>query len=227
MKFKTLKRKKGQVFLLMAILILLYLILLSTTVFKVSQSPYIEPSANEEAIMRYVDNSVSAVHELVDVALHQYTYVGLTVAECKENFEIGLNDIETFLKRQSLIARVDLVENTFLIRNSSTSANPIYLELNADIELKIENPSVIYESLLSLKVIYEMQYSSITDDTNYLYAFKSINSERKSVGTCSVEVTPDTTVINLGDGRYQLDLQAGQNIQIAFQSRIYLWAIIE
>lgn len=226
MKFKALKRKKGQVFLLMAILILLYLILLSTTIFKVSQSPYIEPSANEEAILRYMDNSVSAVHELVDVALHQYTYVGMTIAECKENFELGLNDIETFLKRQSLIAKVELVENTFSIINSSTSVNPVYLELNADIEVKIENPSIIYESLLSLNITYEMQYSSIASDTNYLYAFKSINGERKSVGTCSIEVTPDTTVINLGDGRYQLDLQTGQNIKIEFPSRIYLWVII-
>ncbi|MCK4972569.1 MAG: hypothetical protein KAS52_04555, partial [Candidatus Heimdallarchaeota archaeon] len=67
------KNRKGQVFLLLSIVILIYLVLLSTTVYRITQSPYIFPAPNQEQINFYVENSVSSLEQLVDVAISQYS----------------------------------------------------------------------------------------------------------------------------------------------------------
>ena len=54
-KNSLIKNRKGQVFLLLAIVIMIYLILLSTTVFRITQSPFVELAPNQNQIMNYID----------------------------------------------------------------------------------------------------------------------------------------------------------------------------
>ncbi|MHA1816713.1 MAG: hypothetical protein ACTSX1_11950, partial [Candidatus Heimdallarchaeaceae archaeon] len=66
------RNRRGQVFLLLAITILIYLVILSTTVYRITQSPYISPAPNQEQITFYVENSVSSLEQLVDIAISRY-----------------------------------------------------------------------------------------------------------------------------------------------------------
>ena len=219
--FKT-KNKRGQVFLLLAIVILIYLILLSTTVYEITQSPYIEPAPNQEQLMNYIDNSISSFTELAEIALSQHSQ-GVSENDIILLIQSGVNEIETYLDTHNLPSVVDFDDSNIVINNSTTSINPVFIRFAGNFSILIDSPDIYYEALFSLDIAYYLEISDTTGTDNYLYLYKISNNVKTLINDGEISINPSTTVLNLGDGSYQADLQVGQFITVNFAQNIFLW----
>jgi len=216
------KNKKGQVFLLLSIVILIFLVLLSSTVYRITQSPYIEPAPNEEQLLNYVDNSISALYDLTEVILSQYSQ-SVSRAAIVVLIQTGVQAVEDFLFSNNLPAYISVDTDNMILRNSSTTANPTYIQTEINVSISIDSPELNYEGDFTFKNIYYLEISDIAGTENYLYLYQEKNGARILIDDGIIEITPSTTVSNLGDGSYMADLQIGQIVKATFPNNIYLW----
>jgi len=214
--------KKGQVFILLALVILLYLILLSTTIYNITQIPYIEPAPNQEQTTRYIENTISSLYELTDVAISRYSH-SVYILDIMDTFKEGLTTIENFLEDHNFVAELTLDETNFSISNSSETLNPASISFSAKVSLLIVNTEIHYEATLYLTTGYYVEISETFGTENYVYCYKIQHGETSPISDCEIKVTPDTTVINLGDGSYKLDLELGQVLRVTFPHNIIVW----
>ncbi len=216
------KDRRGQVFLLLATVILIYLILISTTVYQITQSPYVNPAPNQKQLMNYIDNSISSFHELSEIALSQYSQ-GLSRVEIIPIIQLGIIDIEEYLDEHNLPSTVTLDEDSLGVYNSSTSVNPVYTHFECNISILIDSLDLYYSASFSLYVDYYMEISEISGTANYIYLYKIQNNIKSLINDGELIINPSTQVSNLGDGSFQADLQTGQTIAVAFENGILLW----
>ena len=216
------RNRRGQVFLLLAITILIYLVILSTTVYRITQSPYISPAPNQEQITFYVENSVSSLEQLVDIAISRYSR-SYTVNSIISLITEGVAVVESYLDDHNLPATITFDNSTFSVSNSSTSLNPTYITCSMEISIHIESPDFYYDATFVFDTAYYLEISEATGTENYIYIYKISNGYRTIINDATISIEPTTAVSNLLDGRYEADLQLGQTISAIIPSDILLW----
>ncbi len=222
MKRPILKNRKGQVFLLLAIVILIYLILLSTTIYHITQSPYVVPAPNQKQLSNYIDNSISAIQDLAEASLSHHSS-GATRLEVIGFVLEGLDDIETFLDSHNLPAVLSLDEVDFSVRNTSTLVNPVSILTKFNVTLQIDSPDVYYDGTFLIDISYHVEISGTSGTANYVYLYKMNNGIKSMINNGVLDINPGTPVSNIGDGSYSADLQIGQTIMVTFPHNIMLW----
>jgi hypothetical protein len=222
MKKQLLKNKKAQVFLMLAIVILIYLILLSTTVYRITQSPYVDPAPNQKQLSNYVDNSIYAMHDLTEAALSQYSQ-GIARIDIVSFMQAGLTEIEEYLDNHNLPANLSLDLGGLSVYNSSTSADPVLIHIECNISIHIDSPDFYYDATFLFETTYYMEISDTSGSNNYIYIYKDNNGIITTINDATITITPFTAVSNLGDGSYLADLQLGQEIEAVLPHNIYLW----
>lgn len=216
------KDKKGQVFLLLAIVILIYLILISTTVYRITQSPFIDPAPNQEQLLNYLDNSISNLQEMVEISLSKYS-MGDSANDIQTFIQTNINHVEAYLDDHNLPAILSYVTDSLLVGNTSTLVNPTYIYCSFNISIHINSPDLYYDGVYSFDTAYYMEISNIAGTSNYVYLYKIQNGIQTMISDGIVTVIPSTPVSNLGDGRYLLDLVGGQTVYATLPHNIYLW----
>ena len=222
MKLTMLKNKKGQVFLLLAIVILIYLILISTTVYRITQSPYIDPAPNQEQLLNYLDNSISNLQEMVEISLSKYS-MGDSSNEIQTFIQTNINHVEAYLDDHNLPATLSYVSNSLSVGNTSTLVNPTYIYCSFNISIHINSPDLYYDGIYFFDTAYYMEISNIAGTSNYIYLYRIQNGIQTMISNGIINVVPSTTVSNLGDGRYLLDLVGGQTVTATLPHNIHLW----
>ena len=222
MKRPILKNRKGQVFLLLAIVILIYLILLSTTIYHITQSPYVVPAPNQKQLSNYIDNSISGIQDLAEASLSHYSS-GATRLEVIDFVLEGLEDIEIFLDSHNLPAVLSLDEVDFSVRNTSTSVNPVYIRTRFNVTLQVDSPDVYYDGTFLIDISYHVEISGTSGTENYVYLYKMNNGMKTMINNGVLAINPITPVSNMGDGSYRADIQIGQTIMVTFPHNIFLW----
>ena len=222
MKKSVFKNRKGQVFLLLAIVILIYLILLSTTIYHITQSPYVVPAPNQKQLSNYIDNSISAIQGLAEASL-SHASSGATRLEVIDFVLEGLNDIETFLDSHNLPAVLSLDEVDFSVRNTSTLINPVSIHTKFNVTLQIDSPDVYYDGTFLIDMSYYVEISGTSGTENYVYLYKMNNGIKTMINNGVLDINPSTPVSNIGDGSYSTDLQIGQTIMVTFPHNIMVW----
>ncbi len=221
MKKSIIKNRKGQVFLLLAIVILIYLILLSTTVYHITQSPYVVPAPNQKQLSNYIDNSITAIQDLAEASLSHSSY-GATRPEVIDFVLEGLDDIEYYLDNHNLPAVLSLDEVDFSLYNTSTGINPVFIHTSFNVTLQIDSPDVYYDGTFLIDLTYYLEISETAGSENYVYLYKFNNGIKTMINNGEIEISPVTTVYNMGDGSYLADLQIGQTITVTFLHNIVL-----
>jgi hypothetical protein len=222
MKRSILKNRKGQVFLLLAIVILIYLILLSTTVYHITQSPYVVPAPNQKQLSNYIDNSITAIQDLAEASL-SYSSSGATRLEVIDFVLEGLEDIESFLDNHNLPAVLSLDEVDFSLYNTSTLINPVFIRTSFNVTLQIDSPDVYYDATFLIDISYYVEISGTSGTENYVYLYKMNNGIKTMINNGVLDINPSTPISNIGDGSYLADLQTGQTIMVTLPHNIVLW----
>ena len=221
-KVSLTKNKRGQVFLLLSITILIFLIIISATIFQITQSPYINPAPNQQQMFDYLDNGLNAIDDLSNVALSQLS-LGASRDDVLTIMDEGLVQIEAYLDDHNLQSILTYDDVNLIIANSSTSINPVYIHFEVEVSIHINSLDLFYESVIHLNTTYYMETSGIVGNLNYVYLYKEANGVKTMVSDGIVAISPSTSVTNLGDGRYSADLAAGQMITALLPHNIWLW----
>lgn len=216
------KNRKGQVFLLLSIVILIYLVLLSTTVYKITQTPYINPAPNQQQIIYYVENSISSIEDLAEMAISRFSN-GMDFTSAQTLVENGLEDIESFLDNHNLPSTISYDNTTFSLTNSSTLVNPVFIQCQLDVTIHIESPDFYYDGSFTFDVEYYMEISEIIGTENYISIYKVNNGYKSMINDATLSIEPITSITNMLDGRYEVDLQSGQIISATLPGNILLW----
>lgn len=209
-KNSLIKNRKGQVFLLLAIVIMIYLILLSTTVFRITQSPFVELAPNQNQIMNYIDNSVSSIYDLVYAGIAQYSQ-GTSMSEVNDSIISGLATIEAYLENHNLLPLIQH-KNDIVISQSSATSTDVYIQIYCEISIRIESLEIVFEADYTVNVSFHLERSSIVGAENYIYLYKIQNGLITMLNDATVSIIPFTSASKLGDGSFQLDLELGQEI---------------
>ncbi len=226
MKIKPItKVRRGQVFLLLALVILLYLLILSTTVYQISQTPYIQPAPNQEQLLNNIDNAISSLYDLGNIALSSYSQ-GKSIVEIREIITDGIVVIEDYLLRNGLFSLISYDTDSLVVSNSTSTINPVLTTFQCTFNLLIENQNIYFSTIVDVDLRYYLQISGTTGSVNYITIYKLENDIQTFLANCVVTITPSTSVSNQGDGRYQANLEEGQTIQAILPHNIYLWKII-
>ncbi|MHA1199621.1 MAG: hypothetical protein ACTSQF_09875 [Candidatus Heimdallarchaeaceae archaeon] len=222
MKKNLIKNKKGQVFLLLAITILIYLIILSSTVYQITQSPYIKPVPNHEQLLNYVDNSLGAIDELSDIAMSQYS-LGATRDDVLDLIDEGISDIDDYLDNHNLPSNISYDSLNLVIANGSTTVNPVRIRFMAEFTIHINSLDLIFDAVIYINSSYFLEYSGIAGNQNYIYIYKERNGVTELIDNAEVTVTPSISVANMGDGSYLADLDSGYEITAVLPHNIILF----
>ena len=202
------KNKRGQVFLLLAITILIYLIILSSTVYQISQSPYIEPSPNHKELLNYIDNSLLAIDELSEMAMSQYSN-GATRNEILNLIDEGISQIDSYLDNHNLPSNISYDSLNLIVVNSSTTVNPVSLHFEAEFTIHINSLNVLYDTVIYINTTYYLEISSVVGNENYIYLYKIKNGVQSLINNAEITILPSISVINMADGSYMADLDVG------------------
>lgn len=221
MKRNITKNKKGQVFLLLAITILIYLIILSSTVYQITQSPYIEPVPNSEQLLNYVDNSLNAIEELSDIAMSQYSQ-GATRNDVLDIIDEGISEIDSYLDNHNLPSNISYDSLNLVIANTSTTVNPVRVRFMAEFTIHINSLDLVYDTVIYINSSYYLEYSGIAGNQNYIYIYKQRNGVLDLIDNAEVTIIPSISVANMGDGSYLADLETGYEITAVLPHNIIL-----
>ncbi len=221
MKRMLRKNKQGQVFLLLSITILIFLIILSATVYQITQSPYINPAPNQKQLLNYLDNGINAIDDLSNVALSQFS-LGANRDDVLTIMDDGLSQIETYFDDHNLPAILTYDDLNLVIVNSTTNVNPVYIHFEVEVSIHINSLDLFYESVIYLNTSIYMEASTTVGNLNYVYLYKETNGIRSMINDATVSITPVTPVTNMGDGSYSADLIGGQTITAILPHNIWL-----
>lgn len=218
---KIKNKRKGQVFLLLAIVILIYLIFLASTVYRISQSQFVNPTANQENLLNYVENTIDNVYGLAEVGVAAYSH-GSDRPTITTIIENGLVTIEDFLTQHGLSANLELLSEVS-VYNSSTSANPALIHIQFNISIFIDSPELYYSAEFTIDLTYYLEISGTTGTENYIYITKIQSGTTSVISDAIITIVPNKEITNLGDGSYKVDLEAGDMITAQLPNNILLW----
>ncbi len=221
MKKMLLKNKRGQVFLLLSITILIFLIILSATVYQITQSPYINPAPNQKQLMNYLDNGIDAIDDISNAALSQFS-LGATRNDILTIMDEGLSQVESYFDDHNLPAIITYDDVNLVIANTTTAVNPVYIHFQVEVSVHINSLDLFYEGVILFDTTYYMQTSTIVGNLNYVYLYKEVNGITTEINNGIVTISPVTSVTNMGDGRYSADLVGGQTITAELPHNIWL-----
>ncbi len=225
MKSNLIKNRKGQVFLLLAITILIYLIILSSTVYQITQSPYIKPTPNSEQLLNYVDNSLAAIDELSDIAMSQYS-LGATRNDVLDIIDSGINVIDNYLDNHNLPSNISFDSLNLIIVNSSTSVNPVRVHFETEFTIHIDSLDLVFDAVIYVNSSYYLEYDSIVGNQNYITIYKEKNGIISLIDNAEVTIIPSISVSNMGDGSYLADLDSGYEVTAVLPHNIILSLVI-
>ena len=96
-----------------------------------------------------------------------------------------------------------------------------------NVSMVVDTPDVYYSGLIEVSIKYSVTYDGITGTNNHIYISESIHTLSNPIPDATITViNPSVTVVNIGDGSYELDLQAGQTITILLPHNILIWLSI-
>lgn len=190
--------KQGQIFLLLTILAVTFLLTISTVLLNIQVSEYSQPSADSGKLFEAWDNTVSSTVQIMSVQVAYNTNNGIPTGATND---LGphLANLEQYLNSKGLVASIEEVAgteqyvSTSLITSSSASLNvtlDIYIATSSGAKL---------DGTVNLNVTYSAQITG-----NILVVSKIVNTNPYFLN--SANVVPQTTgsVQNNGNGSYQL-----------------------
>jgi hypothetical protein len=168
-----------------------------------------------------VDNGISAIEELSDVAMSQYSQ-GATRNDVLNIIDQGISDIDSYLDNHNLPANISYDSLNLIIANTSTSTNPVRITFAAEFTVHINSLDLVFDAVIYINSSYYLEYSGISGNQNYIYIYKERSGIVELVDNAQVVVTPSISVSNMGDGSYLADLDSGYEITATLPHNIIL-----
>ena len=190
--------KQGQIFLLLTILAVTFLLTISTVLLNIQVSEYSQPSADSGKLFEAWDNTVTSAVQIMSVQISYNTnnIIGNSTALTLTPY---FNDLVLYLNSKGLVASIAEVSEQYTISpNGQTYAQAM---LNTSLDIYIATSS---GAKLQGNLTLSVSYNAVITGNN-LIVYKMVNDN--SFFLNNVNVVPQTLltpVQNNGNGLYNL-----------------------
>ncbi|MHA2402928.1 MAG: hypothetical protein ACXADH_08075 [Candidatus Kariarchaeaceae archaeon] len=190
--------RSAQVFLLLTILVMTFLIGITSVLFDIKKVDYIDPSPDADEFLESWDNTIEAIEQIlsIQIAINSQTAVASGTDNSGE-IQTEMDSLALYLNSKGLSASIQ-------VDGAIPSLYIIDLQV-ASHELSLSSSIFVHLSSISgttIDQVVNMRVSYIATATpNNLVLQKTVNSEIKFLSECNVIVSGGTITDN-GNGWY-------------------------
>ncbi len=186
-------RRKGQVFLLLTLLVLTFMISISSILFDIKKAEYMEPSPDIDESLEAWKNSVETIEQIFSIFISLNSKAGTPDDNYNTEVSTELVKLEDYLNSRGFAATILLVGNAVYTApvNGSTS----FTSLSGIVSIFINSISgTEISQVLKLNVTYSAVVTSTT-----LVLTKSVNTNINYLSGCTINPASWT---DMGNGAY-------------------------
>ncbi|MHA2250250.1 MAG: hypothetical protein ACXAD7_07805 [Candidatus Kariarchaeaceae archaeon] len=190
-------RRKAQIFLIMTILTVSFLIAISTVLFDLKKAEFVEPSPDSDEVFEVWENTVLAIKQILVIEIAVNTQAdaidGTYDADLTPQFQI----LEDYLVSRGFAASITINGNSQYTA-PALGGQLVTVQLDVDVNLYLSSISgITIEQILS----FSIAFTANVDVTNILTVYESTNGKLTYQGGCSLTGGAST---DFGNGSYDL-----------------------
>ncbi len=156
--------RKGQVFLLLTLLVLTFMISISAILFDIKKAEYMEPSPDFDETMEVWENSVEAIEQIFSILIAINSKDNVTYPDGNYNNEVSteLAKLEYYLNSRGFAATILLLGNASYIAPTS-GLQTSFVSLSGNISIYLSSISgTEIRQVINLTVIYNAVVTAST-----------------------------------------------------------------
>ncbi|MHA2171420.1 MAG: hypothetical protein ACXAB7_16150 [Candidatus Kariarchaeaceae archaeon] len=190
--------RSAQVFLLLTILVMTFLIGITSVLFDIKKVDYIDPSPDADEFLESWDNTIEAIEQIlsIQIAINSQTGVASGTDNSGE-IQTEMDNLALYLNSKGLSASIQVdgaIPSLYIIDLQAASHE---LSLSSSIFVHLSSISgTTIDQVVNIRVSY-----IATATPNNLVVQKTVNSEIKFLSECNVIVSAGTITDN-GNGWY-------------------------
>ena len=200
-------RKRSQIFLLLTILVIAFIVGISTTLIDLRKTPYNEPAPQSKQFYQNWDNTLQNIEEILVFSLAQHSAnLTKTVGEMQSNVTNKLMSVENYLLSRGFSAKITLlttlIENVNYQKTVDNVTAPTmtqYKLTNIGIAVHLETTFTSLNQELEMNILFHAENN---DSQNFCEVYKIINGKREEIVNAKVTAEAGIVFTNQGLGQY-------------------------
>ena len=215
-------KDRGQVFILLTLLVMIYLVLIGTAALELNRAEYVDPTPDTSAILPYVEQTNTYIEESVRLISARLTQGLETSASADTAFVQSLNDLRSFLTTKG-ISLTYTVDTSSFVYTQNLGAGTVESEINGTVvvDYMIKGLGTTVQIVRTFSLDYQMLAVNNGDTTVTLLGY--VNGVFEAVGYASVTVNA-VALTSLFNGTYTsaVSFTTGQAISATIDGTILL-----
>jgi len=191
--------KQGQIFLLLTILAVTFLLTISTVLLNIQVSEYSQPSADSGKLYEAWDNTVTSAVQIMSVQISYNTNNGATNSSTL-TLSPHFDDLVLYLNSKGLVASIEEVSEQYTISPLGQTYSQAMLNTSLDIYIATSSGAKL-QGNVTLSVSYN---AVIAGSNNLLIVYKLVNNNSYFLNNVGVASLNGNSIQNTGNGSYQL-----------------------
>ena len=197
------KKSKSQIFLLLTILIITFLVGISSTLVDIRRSQYNDPIPGGTHFNQVWDGVIDNIHQTLKNSISRRSNGNITSVTEMQDFILGqFQDLSSFIASNgySLLIelKTNLVEGSSYLAQSSATFESFALN-SINVELILSSQQISLEQNLFIDIEYRMEKDTVS---NQISLFSIVNNYRKASKAISWSDSIDLSVTGTGQYSY-------------------------
>ena len=184
-------KRKGQVFLILTILVISFIIGISTVLLQIKQSDFIDPAPDANTSFRAWEITVESLHQITDVFLSQYSKNFLAPIQ---GFNNPFQNLRDYLTNRGVANTIYNTTNLNLSNDNTTITNGEIITASISFNVYLATASTTINQTVSIIISYTIDASTV----GVISVYKTVDGTISYLADCQFSII----VVDLGNGSY-------------------------
>ena len=222
-KKKRTRKTKGQIFLVITVIVLLYSMSIAFTLLSARVELNRNTNPNSDLNPAIMSSLITEVHMVSQVVLGDYTQNSYSATVAENNLQTALNNIVDLYTKQGVA--ITISESSFNIHRSVPTDHQPEANITYSLTVNYETGGTTYTYTTNIYVAVKVQFDGASPTT---YAYVTLYLSNQKYPLADGDTTGSTGVVSsLGNGIYDVSLMiSGQTFQIITKTGILVQANI-
>ena len=212
--------RRGQIFLIMTILVITFLIGISSVLLEVSRSDYVQPVSDSDVVLQAWDNTYESINQILLVRL-SINSQGPTGNQLNIDLRSELGKLETYLNKRGLSAIIQSQNIDYTIIGDQTTDTTV--TITGSFTVHLASSGVEIDQTFDLSI----SYNAVISGSNIIVS-STLNSDINFISGSSITSTniAFTYLDNLNGNYPATNLAGGDTIIILTPNQIDLQLVV-
>lgn len=191
--------RRGQIFLLLTVLVLTFIIGISTILIEVKRAQYYDPSTDSDRLFEIWDNAVDAVQQIYSVQIAINTQGPGVGGVYNAEIDAELVRLETYLNTRGFAASITRTIDADY--KEDAASDPVEARMDSSVLIIISSSTgITIEQVLTINIVY-----TAFQNNNIVTITKSVNGVTIYLQGSTVTPTSGGTIVqDFGNGSFEL-----------------------